>query len=255
MKRRLILFIISSFVVFSTLVATAQSETSPYKIHTALDIPTISAGSVGSLSTRWLQRQIKPLSGIEISQLTTATIPTIDLSAHSKWSPRADKISNLGTYAAMMTPGLLFFSPSIHRKDWGTIILLSAETFALTDFAVQLTKSQMLRPRPFLYNTDIVVPEELLMDKTHRFSMMSGSTAYAAAMSFTGASLFSDYHPNSKLKPYIWVAAVIIPTAIGFLRYQSGHHYPTDILVGYVVGTSIGIAIPYIHRKAKIWFQ
>lgn len=255
MKSRLFIYIISSIVVLNTSSLVAQSEKSLYKIHAALGIPTLGIAGAGSLSARLMQRQIEPLSGVEISNLTTINIPAIDLSAHSKWSPRADKISNLGTYAAMMTPGLLFFSPSVHRKDWGTIVLLSTETFAMTDFAVQMTKSLVLRPRPFLYNPDITVPETLLKDKMHRFSMMSGSTAYASAMCFTGASLFSAYHPNSNLKPYVWAAAAIIPTVIGFLRYQSGHHYPTDILIGYVVGTGIGLAIPYIHKKATIWFQ
>ena len=255
MKGRLFLFIISSIAVLSTSALMAQSEKSLYKIHAALDIPTLSIAGVGSVSARLMQRQIEPLSGIELSHLSTSNIPAIDLSAHSRWSPRADKISNLGTYAAMLSPGLLFFSPSVHRKDWGTIILLSAETFAMTDFTVQMTKSLVLRPRPFLYNPDVIVPESLLKDNMHRFSMMSGSTAYASAMCFTGASLFSAYHPNASLKPYVWAAAAIIPTVIGFLRYQSGHHYPTDIFVGYAVGTGIGLAIPYIHKKATIWFQ
>ena len=114
MKGRLFLFIISSIAVLSTSALMAQSEKSLYKIHAALDIPTLSIAGVGSVSARLMQRQIEPLSGIELSHLSTSNIPAIDLSAHSRWSPRADKISNLGTYAAMLSPGLLFFSPSVH---------------------------------------------------------------------------------------------------------------------------------------------
>jgi len=255
MKVRLISFIILIIAVFHSTTVLAQPKNSPYKMHAMLDFPIIGVAGLGSFSGRYIQRQVEPLSGVEISNLTTTNIPSIDLSAHSQWSPTADRVSNLGTYAAMITPGLLFFSPDVRRGDWGSIILLSAETFAMTDFAVQMTKSQVLRPRPYLYNPDIVIPDNLLMDRDHRFSMMSGSTAYSAAMTFAGASMFADYHPKSKYKPYVWVAAAVIPATIGYLRYRSGQHYPTDIFVGYAVGASIGLAIPYIHKKAKVWLR
>lgn len=255
MKVRLISFVILVIAVFHSTTSIAQPKNSPYKMHAVLDFPIIGVSGLGSFSGRFIQRQVEPLSSVEISNLTTANVPPIDLWAHSQWSPTADRVSNIGTYAAIMTPGLLFFSPKIRRADWGSIILLSAETFAMTDFAVQMTKSQVLRPRPYLYNPDITVPNNLLMDREHRFSMFSGSTAYSSAMCFAGASMFADFHPKSKYKPYVWVAAAVIPATIGYLRYRSGMHYPTDIITGYAVGASIGLFIPYIHRKAKVWFR
>jgi membrane-associated phospholipid phosphatase len=32
-------------------------------------------------------------------------------------------------------------------------------------------------------------------------------------------------------------------------------HYPSDIMIGYVVGASVGMAVPFIHKKAKVWFR
>jgi membrane-associated phospholipid phosphatase len=246
-----------SILVFTFLATTAfaQPKNSPYKMHAVLDFPIVGISGLGSAGARFLQRQVEPLSGVEISDLSTANIPQFDLSAHSQWSPTADKVSTFGTYAAMLTPGLLLFSPDINRDDWGTIILLSAETFAMTDFAVQMTKVQALRPRPYLYNPDITIPNELLLNREHRFSMLSGSTAYSAAMSFAAASMFADYHPKSKYKPYVWIAAAVIPATVGYLRYRSGMHYPSDVLVGYAVGMGVGLAVPYIHKKAKVWFR
>lgn len=254
MKQTRLSFAILIFTVV-TINLFGQPKSSPYKMHAFLDFPIVGVSGLGSAGARFLQRQVEPLSGVEISNLSTANIPKFDLSAHSQWSPTADKVSKFGTYAAIVTPGLLLLSPDISRDDWGTIILLSAETFAFTDFAVQMTKVQALRPRPYLYNPDITVPANLLEDREHRFSMLSGSTAYSAAMSFTAASMFADFHPKSKYKPYVWIAAAVIPATVGYLRYRSGMHYPSDILVGYAVGTSVGLAIPYIHKKAKIWFR
>jgi membrane-associated phospholipid phosphatase len=85
--------------------------------------------------------------------------------------------------------------------------------------------------------------------------MFSGSTAYSSAMTFAAASMFADFHPKSKYKPYVWIAAAVIPATIGYLRYRSGMHYPSDIMIGYVVGASVGMAVPFIHKKAKVWFR
>lgn len=254
MKRTRLSFAILIFTIIAS-TSFGQTKDSPYKMHAVLDFPIVGVSGLGSASARFLQRQVEPLSGLEISNLSTANIPKFDLSAHSQWSPTASKVSDFGLYAAILSPGLLLFSPDIDRKDWGTVILLSAETFVMVDFATQMTKVQTLRPRPYLYNPNIVVPNNLLTDRDHRFSMFSGHTSYTAAMSFAAASMFADFHPKSKYKPYVWIAAAVIPATVGYLRYRSGMHYPSDILVGYAVGTSVGLAIPYIHKKAKVWFR
>jgi membrane-associated phospholipid phosphatase len=254
MKRIRLSLAILVFTLLAT-AAFAQPKGSPYKMHAVLDFPIVAVSGLGSVGARFLERQVEPLSGVEISNLSTANIPQFDLSAHAQWSPTADKVSKFATYAAMLTPGLLLFSPDIDRRDWGTIILLSAETFAMVDFATQMTKVQALRPRPFLYNPDLTVPNDLLIDRDHRFSMFSGSTAYSSAMTFAAASMFADFHPKSKYKPYVWIAAAVIPATIGYLRYRSGMHYPSDIMIGYVVGASVGMAVPFIHKKAKVWFR
>jgi membrane-associated phospholipid phosphatase len=254
MKQTQLSLSILIFSFFAT-ITFAQPKNSPYKMHAFLDFPIVGVSGLGSASARFLQRQVEPLSAVEISNLSTANIPQFDLSAHLQWSPTADKISDFGAYTAILTPCLLLFSPDISRDDWGTVILLSAETFAMTDFAVQMTKVQTLRPRPYLYNPNITIPNNLLVDRDQRFSMFSGHTAYSAAMSFAAASMFADFHQKSKYKPYVWIAAAVIPATVGYFRYRSGMHYPSDIMIGYAVGTSIGLAIPYIHKKAKIWFR
>lgn len=249
--------IILTSLVFTLVITTVfgQPKKSPYKMHAVLDFPIIGVSGVGIATSRYLQLNVEPLSAIEISNLSTANIPKIDLSAHEQWSPKFGTASKVGTYAAILSPGLLLLSPDIDRDDWGSIILLSAETFAMTDFAVQMTKVQVLRPRPYLLNPNITVPDNLLQNREHRFSYLSGSTTYSAAMSFAAASMFADYHPKSKYKKYVWIAAAVVPAAVGYMRYRSGEHYPTDIVSGYVVGASIGMFVPFIHRKAKVWFR
>jgi membrane-associated phospholipid phosphatase len=40
-------------------------------------------------------------------------------------------------------------------------------------------------------------------------------------------------------------------STIGYFRFESGKHFPTDIITGAVVGGGIGFIIPYLHRTSK----
>jgi membrane-associated phospholipid phosphatase len=36
---------------------------------------------------------------------------------------------------------------------------------------------------------------------------------------------------------------------VGFERVASGHHFPTDVAVAAVAGTTIGITVPWLHLR------
>jgi membrane-associated phospholipid phosphatase len=65
------------------------------------------------------------------------------------------------------------------------------------------------------------------------------------------STVFSDYNPDSEWKPYIWTGSLLSAGIVGYLRYESGMHFPTDILVGAAVGSILGYAIPWMHRERK----
>lgn len=64
------------------------------------------------------------------------------------------------------------------------------------------------------------------------------------------AKVYSDYKPN-KSKFLIYGLAAIPPALIGYFRYKAGKHFPSDIIVGYVVGAVGGILIPHLHKIHK----
>jgi len=35
----------------------------------------------------------------------------------------------------------------------------------------------------------------------------------------------------------------------GFLRVRAGEHFPTDVILGGLVGTASGILVPYFHKN------
>ena len=50
-----------------------------------------------------------------------------------------------------------------------------------------------------------------------------------------------------------WIATALVGGSVAFERVASGHHFPTDVATGAVVGTAIGVAIPWAHaRRARV---
>jgi membrane-associated phospholipid phosphatase len=42
---------------------------------------------------------------------------------------------------------------------------------------------------------------------------------------------------------------LLIASSVGVERVASGHHFPTDVAVAAVVGTGIGIGVPWLHLR------
>lgn len=88
-------------------------------------------------------------------------------------------------------------------------------------------KNLFARTRPY-----DVVEVDLLVAKLHDFSFPSGHTL----VSFEAATALWFYHRK-------WgVAALVLAALIGLSRLYLFVHYPTDVLVGAVLGIGIGLA-------------
>ena len=64
--------------------------------------------------------------------------------------------------------------------------------------------------------------------------------------------VYDDYYPDSKWGPWIKVGTFSYAAFVSYLRYASGWHYPTDIIAGALVGSTIGWLIPYLHKNDRI---
>ena len=125
--------------------------------------------------------------------------------------------------------------------------LLWLEGYIVNAGITGLIKYSARRPRPYVFN-----PEEeltLRQSRNARTSFLSGHTSVTSYNAFFTAQVFSDYYPDSKVKPWVWVGAAVIPAITGILRVQGGRHYPTDVIAGYALGAVTGIVIPRLHRR------
>jgi undecaprenyl-diphosphatase len=110
-----------------------------------------------------------------------------------------------------------------------------------------LGKHWFSRARPFLYYQDY--PEEKIGEGDAYDSFPSGH----ATMAFAGAAftsyVFATYHPDSVWKIPVTVASYSLAIATAAMRVASGNHFPSDVLTGALLGTLVGVGIPFLHRS------
>lgn len=230
--------------------STAQSGESPYHLVPKIDIPLATVGLGGAVLLQldgvWdtpapTQQIIAELAGHH------ELIPSFDRKATYFWSPKAAKASDMGMLLGMASPLLLLADKNI-RSDWKTTSVLFVETMSWNSLLTNLTKKSALRYRPYMYNDDASIELAQKLEHDSRYSFYSGHTSYASAACFFAAKVYADHHPDSKLKPYIWAGAALVPATVGVLRVRAGKHFPTDVITGYVSGALIGFLVPHLHK-------
>ncbi|HRD51389.1 MAG TPA: phosphatase PAP2 family protein [Flavobacteriales bacterium] len=126
---------------------------------------------------------------------------------------------------------------------------ITAESFLLTAGITSVAKELVRRPRPYRFNPD--VPASLHHPREDYVSFWSGHTANTAAVTFTTAALVQRSDASPEVKAALWSAAIATPVCMGYLRMRAGKHFLTDVLTGAIVGTAVGLTVPYFHRLAE----
>jgi len=134
---------------------------------------------------------------------------------------------------------------SMFVKQAGLLAVLWSETLATTMITANIVKSSVQRTRPYVYNSN--VPLEKRMEYDGRKSFFSGHTTFAASNTFFAAHVVSQYFPKTWLSYSTWAVAGLLPASVAYMRVDSGRHFPTDVITGYIVGAACGIVIPHLH--------
>ena len=155
-------------------------------------------------------------------------------------------IVGTGTMAlAMATPAIFAIMPS---SEWLTIGVMYAETLLIANGIKEWTKLLVYRARPYMYFDDY--PQDKLEDGDWNCSFPSGHTTFAFAGAAFTTMVFCQCFPASNWKYAVAGASFGMAVLTGAFRMASGNHFFTDVLVGAVIGSAIGFAVPYMHTKS-----
>lgn len=227
--------------------AEAQHE-SPYKTKFKVDAPITVAGMGLSYYGLTLMMDKKGLTEEEVARLNRNDVNGFDRFSAGYDSETAKKISDFPFYGSFALPFLLAFNDDV-RSNAGQVFGLYVQTMAITGAVFTMTSALNPRTRPLVYSPDVELGEK--MRSNARNSFYAGHTTAAAAASFFFAKVYHDFNPDSPARPYVWLGAATVPAAVGYLRLRAGKHFLSDNLLGYAVGTAIGIVVPQLHKKSN----
>jgi membrane-associated phospholipid phosphatase len=221
---------------------------SPYRCSWETDSYIIGTGSATAAIGLFCYKSVSSPTPAEISQLSSQNVNSFDRSAANHYSETAATVSDILYGAAAVAPFALFANETM-RNDWRTITLMYIETWSFIGGTSMLSKGLVERYRPYAYNPNVSLDKKMISDT--KMSFFSNHTAAAFASAVFLSTVYSDYNPNSKWSPYVWAGSLLAASYVGYLRYEAGMHFPTDILVGAVTGSAIGYVIPWMHRVGK----
>lgn len=191
-----------------------------------------------------------------------------------RYNKTADKISFWSGALAVAPLGLAgysWYAGDATGHDFGAFTLMFAQALALQSGVNFMVRSLELWPRPYVYAKDCGTADNGAADNGsagNRFRSCSADAvemaekaegeAYGsffsghASAAFTVATFtgewFSEMYPNSPYKGIVWAGSYSAAGLVGVLRIAAGKHYPSDVIVGALVGTGISFGIIGVHK-------
>ena len=129
--------------------------------------------------------------------------------------------------------------------------LIDMEAFAIVGAIEGATNIFTARARPYSAECGVTRPANTADCETDALnrSFFSGHTA----MAFTSAALICAHHEALHLFDSGWdhvmcASGFVAASSIGLLRILGDAHYFSDVFVGALVGTTVGLTIPLLHH-------
>ena len=207
-----------------------QAETTPWRISIGQVASVVGAMSVGLIPTIFSINDTLPTC----APCDPATLPGIDRWVVSTERTGWGDASGVGILALAGGTWYELYNLSNGNAHGAA----SLEAVAWTFGANQLAKAIINRNRPVLYSEDAIEARESV--NSHR-SMYSGHTSVSFAL---GTSYFlSMSHKKGLARSW----PLISSAAIGAMRLAAAKHFPTDVVVGAVLGSATAILMHQIR--------
>ncbi len=130
----------------------------------------------------------------------------------------------------------VFWTPALSKLDYATHLEINLETLLFTALLTQTAKFLVGRERPYAA-FDSQEPRGV----DDNLSFFSGHTSLTFSLATANAVILADSYPDQKLLAYALPLTLAASTA--YLRIAADKHYFTDVLVGFLVGSTVGYLV------------
>lgn len=235
--------------VFMCLGSKPAMAQEPYQISAPLDIPLTIAGVAVSGLGSYLNHHMEIPSSIRSKE---DFLPW-DRHAVGNYSETADLMSDIGiglAAAPLVIGGISWYQGTTDGTGFATFSLMFAQAILFENGINLAVRSLEIWPRPYIYSNSEKGKETAMNAKGEAYgSFYSGHVSAAFTVAVFTSEWFDYAYPNS---PYSGLVRSIAFSAAGLegaLRVAAGKHYPTDVIVGALMGTGISYGILFLHKK------
>ncbi|MBT8378494.1 MAG: phosphatase PAP2 family protein [Ignavibacteria bacterium] len=216
----------------------------PFELTLTKEAILITSGAAAGVTALSIMLNMNQLSIDEINALNPLDVNKFDRIAIGAF--QRDYLGDAMLYSSYFMP-LTFLVNDDSRKDFGNLLIMYGQVLLINASINGIVKGLTKRVRPFAYDKQSSLEEKATVNA--RLSFYSGHVSIAASNSIFTASVLNEYLNDNTTKTLIWTAAFLYPAIVGYSRVNTHQHFPTDVIVGYIVGAAIGYLIPLIHKR------
>ena len=147
------------------------------------------------------------------------------------------------TFLLVVLLAVLFCYKKEAGKRVGFTILAASMWFPMI-------KNIALRVRPYMAHPDRVKMLTIVEKDADAMDIVQQGYSFPSGHSATAVAGYCGIAREAK-KKWIWIVAVIVPLLIGLSRFALGVHYPTDVMVGWMIGILAMLFCTLMEKKVK----
>lgn len=230
----------------------APTEHSPYFLRLDIDLPLLILGTTLWGGTSFIGATAAPppwCGTMSTAPCDANGVNALDHVAIGLYDPKARSAANamVGIVPGAFTILDVVDAGVSNWRGWLTDAVVITEAVVWSGAVQDIVRRAVRRPRPYMYTPGLDPSEREGAEAD--FSFFSGHTSNTFAMVTAAAFTYTLRHPHSKWRWLVWSLAIAGETTEPVLRVLAGDHFPTDCIVGALVGTSAGILFPALHRR------
>ncbi|MCF0223551.1 MAG: phosphatase PAP2 family protein [Fibrobacter sp.] len=232
-------------------VTASEATKQQYTLSMGLDLPLTLSAIATELTGSYLYSQMtRPSQMPDKSDLLPWDRPFA-----GRYDKNADLASDIGailSVAPLAIGGIAWYSGSSNAQEFGTFSTMLLQSILFQSGINLATRSLKVWPRPYIFATEGTGKEEAKNAKGEAFGSFFSGHASAA---FTIAVFTSEWYANTHSNPIntrvVTALAYSLAGVESVLRIAAGKHYPTDILAGAMIGTSVSYLVLWAHKKQE----
>ncbi len=148
-----------------------------------------------------------------------------------------------GAYAGM---ALILARPGEPWQAAAEDVAVLGQAVLLANGMTEVLKTVIARPRPYVYDSGPT-------GRVTRFDVEAMPSAHSAQAFAAAAAFWSIQRRRGTAGRHRRdiVALLALATATAVLRVEAHQHFPTDVLAGAALGSTIGWIVPRLHRTRR----